>query len=119
MDVFSKSESQVQNSRVLAAAIKSRVMLSSKVCSESGLMHTRCLFRLFQLAFKVGCNAVEVRDLEFNNSIRLPPRAPLSSFSSMVCSPSRVRRLLALILVSVWLCPDLCPPAIEMLQTRG
>ena len=35
------------------------------------------VFRLFQLAFKVGCNAVEVRDLDFNNSIRLPPRAPI------------------------------------------
>jgi hypothetical protein len=35
------------------------------------------VFRLFQLAFKVGCNAVEARDLEFNNSIRLPPRAPI------------------------------------------
>ena len=35
------------------------------------------LFRLFRLAYRVGCNAIKLRDLELITSIRLPPRAPV------------------------------------------
>jgi hypothetical protein len=48
------------------------------------------LFRLFQLANEVGCNAIEVRDLEFVVSIRLPPRAPffLIEIAGVLGAPS-------------------------------